>query len=199
MVDKWFDKEWIISRLPKDIPQDIVDKSFDGMRHYYIKNDPLEVWCQGDRGDDHITEKFANKERLMVWACETICWNISCLWELEDRDDDEKKWRYVRDHAENGQWYYRERKDYLYNAIHDTRKSSFEMELKLLKPMVPTEEWKRQVDRKTRLMNRWFKTPHWSFDETLRQFVEISDSKEYASDTDSTEEPREGSIIGLCL
>ena len=165
------------------------------MGYFYVKDDPLEVWCVGEREADHVVEQFVSKEKLMIWACEKICWNISTMWELEDRKEEEKKWRYVYDHAENGQWYYREHKDYLYNAIHDSRKCSFEKELKLLKPMIPKEEWKKIVEKFTRLMNRWFKKEHWTYDETLCQFIEISDSRKYDSDFDSTEEPREGSII----
>ena len=192
----WYDRKWILSKLPDEIPHDIVERAFNSMRYFYVKDDPLEVWCVGDRGDDHVKERFISKEKLMVWACEQICWNISVMWELEDRKEEEKKWRYVYDHAEDGLWFYRERKEYLYNAIHDTRKCSFERELALLKSMIPKEEWKEMVKKYTRLMNRWFKKDHWAYDETLGQFIEISDSKEYASDTDATEEPREGSIIG---
>ena len=191
----WYDKEWILNKLPADIPQNIVEQAFNGMNCYYVKDDPLEVWCIGEREDDHVVERFANKEKLMIWVCEEICWHLSCRWELESRADDEKKWRYVYDHAENGQWFYRENKDYLYNAIHDSRKCSFETELKLLKSMIPTAEWKEHVKEKTSLMNRWYKIQHWDYDEMLCQFIEISDSKEYASDFDDTEEPREGSVI----
>ena len=194
-MSEWYDKKWILSKLPDKIPQNIVERAFKIMKYYYVKDDPLEVWCVGEREADHVEERFANKEKLMIWASKKICWNISTMWELEDRNEEEKKWRYVYDHAENGRWYYREHKDYLFNAIHDTRKCSFEMELKLLKPMIPWEEWKEMVKSRTRLMNRWFKKAHWGYDEILYQFIEISDSKEYASDFDSTEEPREGSII----
>lgn len=193
----WYNKKWILSKLPEDIPQSIVNRAFEGMNYYYVKDDPLEVWCVGEREADHVVERFTDKEKLTTWVCKNVCWNLSCLWELEGRADDEKKWRYVHDHAENGLWFYREHKDYLYNAIHDERKSSFETELKLLKPMVPTEEWKEQVKRKTRLMNRWFKKAHWDYDEILCEFIEISDSKEYASDFDDTEEPRGGSVISI--
>lgn len=191
----WYDKKWILSKLPTNIPQNIVNRVFDGMSYYYVKDNPLEVWCVGEREDDHVVERFPDKEQLMIWVCEKICWHLSCLWELEGREEDEKKWRYVHDHAENGQWFYREHKEYLYNAIHDTRKTSFETELMLLKSMVPMMEWKEEVKRKTSLMNRWFKKKHWDYDEMLGQFIEISDSKEYASDFDDTEEPREGSVI----
>ena len=193
----WYNKKWILSKLPEDIPQSIVNRAFEGMNYYYVKDDPLEVWCVGEREADHVVERFTDKEKLTTWVCKNVCWHLSCLWELESRADDEKKWRYVHDHAENGLWFYREHKDYLYNAIHDERKSSFETELKLLKPMVPTEEWKEQVKRKTRLMNRWFKKAHWDYDEILCEFIEISDSKEYASDFDDTEEPRDGSVISI--
>lgn len=195
-MKNWYDKKWIRSRLPDEIPQDIVERAFNVMKYYYVKDNPLEVWCIGEREADHVVELFANKEKLMIWVCKKICWNISIMWELEDRKEEEKKWRYVYDHAENGQWFYRENKDYLYNAIHDTRKCSFETELKLLKSLIPRVDWKEMVEKYTRLMNRWFKKDHWAYDETKLQFIEISDSKEYASDFDDTEEPREGSIMG---
>ena len=196
-MSNWYDKKWILSKLPDDIPQDIVERAFEEMCCYYVKDDPLEVWCVGERGADQVEERFSDKEELMTWVCKKICWHLSCLWELKSRANDESKWRYVYDHAENGQWYYREHKDYLYNAIHDTRKSSFETELMLLKSMVPKDIWREQMERNTRLMNRWFKKDHWGYDEILGQFIEISDSKEYASDFDDTEEPREGSIISI--
>ena len=90
-MSEWYDRKWILSRLPHDIPQDIVDHAFDGMRQYYVKKDPLEVWCIGEREADHVVERFANKEKLMTWVCENVCWHISCLWELEERADDERK------------------------------------------------------------------------------------------------------------
>ena len=46
-------------------------------------------------------------------------------------------------------------------------------------------------------MNRWFRTPHWDYDREKLCFVEISDSREHASGTDMTEEPRPGSVIAV--
>ena len=52
----------------------------------------------------------------------------------------------------------------------------------------------------TRMTIEGFRTidDEWkACDEAQCQFIEISDSREYASDFDSTEEPREGSIINI--
>ena len=62
-MSDWYDKKWILSRLPDDIPQDIVERAFKSMGFYYVKDDPLEVWCVGEREADHVAERFVS-ERL---------------------------------------------------------------------------------------------------------------------------------------
>lgn len=58
-MSEWYDRKWILSRLPHDIPQDIVDHAFDGMGQYYVKKAPLVVWCIREREADHVVERFA--------------------------------------------------------------------------------------------------------------------------------------------
>ncbi len=43
-MSEWYDRKWILSRLPHDIPQDIVDHAFDGMGQYYVKK---TLWKSG--------------------------------------------------------------------------------------------------------------------------------------------------------
>lgn len=44
-------------------------------------------------------------------------------------------------------------------------------------------------------MNRWYLIPHWGYNCENLCFIEISDSKEYQSDFDKSEEPRPETII----
>ena len=67
----------------------------------------------------------------------------------------------------------------------------------MLKYGFPPERWEKKVQEHVRLMNRWYKTPHWYYDRKNLCFIEISDAKEYAGDFDDTEEPRPGSVIRI--
>lgn len=44
-------------------------------------------------------------------------------------------------------------------------------------------------------MNRWFKIPHWGYDYEDLCFIEVSDSREYSSDSDNSEEIKPDCII----
>ena len=90
-------------------------------------------------------------------------------------------------------WLYRENKDYIYNAIHDSRKYWMEYHLSLLRRVLSEEEVSDKIMEYESLINMWFTEKHWSFDREQFRFVEISDSKMH--DTYGIEEPREGSII----
>ena len=78
-MSEWYDRKWILSRLPHDIPQDIVDHAFDGMGQYYVKKDPLEVWCIREREADHVVERFAH-----FWHPKTMTVGRSFRWVLRD-------------------------------------------------------------------------------------------------------------------
>lgn len=63
------------------------------------------------------------------------------------------------------------------------------------------EKWLREhlpgFERYTGLMNRWFLEPHWAYDEEKFRFIEISDSREYRSDSDKTDAVTQDNVIGL--
>ena len=63
----------------------------------------------------------------------------------------------------------------------------------LLNYAFPPEYWEKRVREHIRLMNYWYKEPHWDYDRRKLCFIEISDSKE--NDGDGIEEPRPGSVI----
>ena len=44
-------------------------------------------------------------------------------------------------------------------------------------------------------MNRWYLIPHWAYDYENLCFIEISDSKEYRSDSDKSDEIKPETII----
>lgn len=194
MKKKWIDREWIISHLPKDIQPEVLEERLM-FRGLYVDDD-LKVWSEGERGGpDSMLYQATDEADLRFWTFGEVCSSIGMMMELRNREQEELKWRYVRDHVENHHWMYRENKDYQYNAIYDSRMVWFEMELQLLKPVIPQEQWEKKVTEREQLMNQWFKTPHWALNREQVCFVEISDSKEFYDLDKTIEEPRPGSII----
>ena len=188
------DREWIISHLPKDIPTEVVDDSIRFGELYVDEN--LIVWSEGERGGpDDILYQATDEVDLRFWTFGEVCSSIASEMELRNRKQEEMSWRYVRDHVEGEHWVYRENKNFRYNAIHDFRKSWFEKELQLLKPVVPNEQWERKSKEREKLMNYWFKSPHWILNRDKVCFEEVSDSKEIHDFRNPMEEPRPGSII----
>ena len=130
-----------------------------------------------------------DNDDLRFWQLEVICGFVG-------KADHSKKWRYSRDHAENGMWFYVEHRHYDYNAIEDSRLPGFERFLRNLKCGFPPDRWERKVKEHIRLMNFWYSAPHWDYDREKLCFIEISDSREH-DDQQMIEEPRAGSIIKL--
>ena len=44
-------------------------------------------------------------------------------------------------------------------------------------------------------MNRWYLVPHWGYDYENLRFIEISDSREYTSDFDKSDEIKPETVI----
>lgn len=181
------DKEWIRSHLPEDIADQPVD-FFTGM---YLEG--LTVKHCGERGEPDWTVLTAqNEDDLRYWQLENVCRFIK-----EKNPPVPKTWRYCRDYAKDGRWYYIEHRRYDYNTIEDSRLYGFERFLRNLRPSLPPERWEQRVLECVGLMNRWFKIPHWDYDRDNLHFVEISSSRPYRSDSDDTEEPAPDSISQL--
>lgn len=194
MKKDWIDRDWIISHLPKDIPTKVLESSIQFGGYYVYDN--LTVWLPGEHGEpDKIIYQATDEADLRFWTFGEVCYMIALLMELRNREQDERLWRYVRDHVKDNHWIYRENKDYRYNAIHDHRRFLFEMELQLMKPVVPHEIWEKTAKEREELMNKWFKRPHWSLNRNKVCFEEISDSKEFDGLYKQIEEPRPGSIL----
>ena len=177
------DEKWIRAHLPEDCRDEPIDR-FSGL---YL--DGLTVMSRGERGDpDKICYEAKDEEDLKWWQLDIICHFIGKV-------DKSGTWRWYRDHAENGQWYYIEHRQYDYNAIEDSRLPGFESYLRNLKYAFPENYFRKKVEEYVDLMNRWFLIPHWGYDYEKLCFIEVSDSKEYSSDFDKTEEIKPGCVI----
>ena len=177
------DEKWIRAHLPKEVANQPID-CFSG-EHL----DGLTVMQEGERGgDDVVVYRAKDEEDLRWWQLEQVCRFIH-----EPDPPAPKTWRYYRDHAEDGKWLYTERRNYDYNAIEDSRLYGFECFLRILHYGFPPDLWESRVREHIRLMNYWYKEPHWGYDHRKLCFIEISDSKEH--DGDGIEEPRLGSVI----
>ena len=179
------DEKWIRAHLPADCAGD----SIDVFSRYYL--DGLTVMSEGERGEpDSVVYRAKSEEDLRYWQFDIICCFVG-------KADHSKIWRYYRDHAEDGKWFYIERRHYDYNAIEDPRLPGFESYLRNLKCGFPPDRWEMKVQEHIRLMNFWYSTPHWDYDREKLCFIEISDSREHDDRNDKTDEPRPGSIIKI--
>ena len=177
-------EDWIRAHLPPEVRGEALDV-FGG---FYL--DGLTVLSEGERGGpDTVVFRAENEEELRYWQLEQVC-----LLVREQEPAERKTWRYYRHHAENGQWFYTERRRYDYNAIEDARLHGFESFLRNLKYGFPPDRWEEKVRESVKLMNFWYDVPHWDYDREKLRFVEISDSRE-RDERGGPEEPRPGSII----
>ena len=177
------DEKWIREHLPEDCRDEPINR-FSGL---YL--DGLTVMSEGERGEPaKICYEAKDEEELKWWQLDIICGFIG-------KTDKSKKWRWYRDHSENGRWYYIEHRQYDYNAIEDARLPGFERYLRNLKFAFPEDYFRKKVEEYIGLMNRWFLIPHWGYDYENLCFTEVSDSREYSSDSDKTEEINPECII----
>ena len=187
-------KDWIISRLPSDIPAAVIDyvtRQIDANFGGYISG--LQFWAFGERGPDKLLYEAKDEDDLKLWMFREAARSIAQRMELIGRAEEEIRCRYVQDHVENGTWRYRENQRYHYNAIHDFRKSWMEYELRLLRPVFPTAQWLQRVEYYENCMNKSFPVKHWSYDTKALCFREVSDSKE--TDIYGVQQPAEGSVM----
>lgn len=187
-------KDWIISRLPSDIPAAVIDyvtRQIDANFGGYISG--LQFWAFGERGPDKLLYEAKDEDDLKLWMFREAARSIAQRMELIGRAEEENRWRYVQDHVENGTWRYRENQRYHYNAIYDFRKFWMEYELRLLRPVFPTAQWLQRVEYYENCMNKSFPVKHWSYDTKALCFREVSDSKE--TDIYGVQQPAEGSIM----
>ncbi len=186
------DREWIMERLPRDLPLEVVSRCLDMGRCWL---DGQDIVVEGDRGGRSVVYTGSGKEDIRLWVFDRVCGRIGFAMELRRRASNTPKWRYSRDHAENGLWMYAERGGYTYNTIEDERLDAFEIYLRLIRPVFSPEEWEKRVRDRVGKMNRWYDRKHWDYDRTGMCFVEISDSQPYRSDSCHLPELTPGTII----
>ena len=109
---------------------------------------------------------------------EKILTHIGQQLELKHRKEEEKNWRYPRN-FKNGKLTFEENENWIYDAIHDSRKYWFEYIIASLAKLFESDRIYPYVASHRNLMNRWFDVPHWDFSWENMCFVEISDSKEH--------------------
>ena len=185
-MTKWAQKYegWLRAHLPEELRSENID--FFGS--YYLNG--LTVMTEGERGGpDTVVFDAKNEDELRYFMLETVCTFVK-----EVRPRENKTWRYYRDHAEDGKWFYVERRRYDYNAIEDPRLWGFECFLRNAKYGLPADRWEKLVRSHVALMNRWYRSPHWDYDRGNLCFIEISDSKEHDG-PGTPEEPRPGSVV----
>lgn len=182
------DEVWLRSLLPEEYANepigDFSEYDLDGFR--VLLN---------ERGVRQTIYSASDEEDLRRWVFREVCLNLAWRAELQNRKTNARKWRYSREHCENGQWFYVERTSYIYDAIEDFRLAAFEDYLKLIRRGVPEAVWRNEVEKHISLLNLRYRESHWDYDLERLCFVEISDSKEYDRRNSSSEEPRPGSII----
>jgi len=173
------DEKWIRDHLPEDCKDEPIDW-FSGL---YL--DGLKVMSEGERGDpDTVCYEAKDEEDLKWWQLNVICGFVG-------KADKSKTWRWYRDFAGHG---FIEHRHYDYDAIEDARLPGFERYLRNLKHAFPEEYFRKQVEKYTGLMNRWFLVPHWGYDFEKLCFIEISHSREYCSDFDKSNAVRPDNI-----
>ena len=177
------DEAWLRAHLPPACRQEPLDV----FACEYL--DGLTVMQEGERGGpDAVVYEARDEEDLRWWQLKQICRFVG-------RADHSRVWRWARDHAADGRWFYTERRRYDYNAIEDPRLPGFECYLRNLHYGFPPERWEEEVREYVALMNYWYAVPHWDYDREKLRFIEISDSRENDGDAAKTEEPRPGSVI----
>ena len=182
-------EDWIRAQLPEGIPEDIIASAVPHRGGYLLG---LQFWAYGERGPDRLEYEGADEEDLRLWLFGQVAREVAQAMELRSRSEEETRWRFVRDHVEQGAWIYRENGQYQYDAICDTRKFWMEYELRLLYPVFPEKRWRQRAAYYEACMNRCFLVEHWRYDVAAMCFVEVSGSKEV--DWNGVEQPAEGTV-----
>ena len=182
--------DWIRKHMPKYVQSNMIEYGVRSLEDYYTRGST--VYLRGERGPDTIEYTARSQDDLRIWAFKQAASGAAQMMELQRRSQNRPKWRYVRDHAENGKWLYVEHSSFTYNAIEDSRLDWFEVYLRLTKPVLPPAQWEQEVSEHIRLMNISYPQPHWGYDKADMRIIEISDSK-YVSE--GIEEPAPGTII----
>lgn len=148
-----------------------------------------------ERGNSELIYSGKNEEDVRLWLFKMLSEDIARKVELNNRKRNARKWRYSKIDSKSSEYKYVERRNYIYNAIEDTRLVWMELYLQFIKDVVPEEDWCEEVEKNTSRMNLWFFKPHWAYDYDNLCFKEISDSKSYRSKENPVLEPQPWEIV----
>lgn len=188
--------DWVKTQLPDNISMDIIQECLPGEKYkcydYFIG---LKYYIDGDYGKipPYLAYEAKDEKDLKHRYFYNVTSCISTESELLNRKNEEPKWRYIRKFVKKDKYMYLENTNWQYNAIYDIRKYKFEYHLRLLKLVFSDNELNITIKEYEDLMNTWYKTPHWKFDNEKFKFIEISDSKENYGD--GIEHPTADEII----
>ena len=134
--------------------------------------------AEGDRGELFLECASHNPEDMRWYIMERILTHIGQELELDGREIEEKNWRYP-EKFKNGKLTFEENKNWIYDAVYDSRKFWFEYAIVSLAKLFEKDWIYPYVTSCVNLMNLWFDVPHWDFSWDNMCFVEINDSKEH--------------------
>lgn len=164
------DPDWLREHVPDDIPDSVLQET-GVLKGYYI--DGLAVYNHPTQRDSQTLKYQAkNDDDLRIWEFKVCCQRIGFYMALRTRGTDSEKWRYPSAMRYGGKLRYRENRDYAYDAIYDSRKVPFEVELRLLKPVLESADWNAVVTQRELQLNSSVNIDHWRYDNAAEKFVE---------------------------
>ena len=182
---------WILEHLPAELPA----YARAAAEELGGRVQGLKFWVPGDREPVCFEYNAKSEADLQYWLFREACTRAALKIELRSRRQDELRYRFVMDHAEDGRWIYRQNPGYEYDTIHDSRKVWMELALRMALPVLPPEEGQAFVEKYERLLNNCYRTPRWGYDRGSGVFREISDSPRL--DWNGVEQPAPGTVIGV--
>lgn len=182
------DEVWIRAHLPEEYK----DESLGCFNDYFVG---VKGIYYEERGRRELIYPIKDEAEVRLWTFKYICKDIAQRVELNNREQNAKKWRYSAVDPRSSDYKYVERRRYIYNAIEDSRLVWMELYLQLIKGVVSDVDWHEEVKEQLFNMNYWFLRPHWAYDYDNLRFKEISDSKSYRSKENPVLEPQPWEII----
>lgn len=181
-----------LAKLSVPIPEEIIEQEWHNFKRYY-KIDGFSLIVEGDFGNRTTLANAIKKGDMFFEIINELLKNISLKLEVHNRESERLNWRYVRFNVVDDHWTYIENQNFRYNAIHDFRKLYFEYHIRFLSELFSIDRARKLVVKYSNLINKWYPDNHWTFNEEILEFVEISPSKEV--DEKGKEHPQKDEIV----
>ena len=144
-----------INSLSVHIPKDIISTEYRNLITYY-RIEGVALTVETDFGRRETIAIAFTREEMFYQIMNELLRNITIKLESISRDNEQKKWRYVRAAAVDGHWTYQENRDYCYNAIYDSRKLWFEYHIKFVAELFSISKATALISSYTKLLNSRF-------------------------------------------